>query len=249
MSFWRVSRLEAGKCRKGGAPRCEVRALRQLLVERGVAVTHQRDQGPDGEGGADGELENAEEGGHDGDDPAPLGALHQAPCSSERQTCAHHDKEPRKMQHGRPEPLWPEGAVAPGTVSPGTEMAGEERPGEGQTEDTRQHGQPGVDEPHDAERPYLAGVAVQLELEAGDGWSRNHHGTATSGTDWLPRYPSLTRSAAIHWNLPGSWLSHPLRNGRAKGEAPSLFDPRELPTGHSTPARFTTGQYALSQRT
>src|ERR1035437_7579659 len=28
-----------------------------------------------------------------------------------------------------------------------------------------------------------------------------------------------------------------------------LFDPRELTTGHSTPARFTTGQYALSQRT
>src|ERR1017187_10495779 len=59
-------------------------ALLQLLIERGVAVAEQRDQGPDAEGGAEREFEEDQECGHNRNDSAPVSALHQTPCSHER---------------------------------------------------------------------------------------------------------------------------------------------------------------------
>src|ERR1017187_4438989 len=68
-------------------------ALLQLLIERGVAVAEQRDQGPDAEGGAEREFEEDQECGHHRKGFDPVSALHQTPCSHELQPPA--GAEPR----------------------------------------------------------------------------------------------------------------------------------------------------------
>ncbi len=61
------------------------RAILELAVERGVLIAEQDDQGADSEGGAEGELEEAEDGRDDGHHAAPLGVLQQAPAGGDGQ--------------------------------------------------------------------------------------------------------------------------------------------------------------------
>jgi hypothetical protein len=65
-------------------------------------------------------------------------------------------------------------------------VAGEEGVGEGQAGDSRHQGNGSVDEPDDAERPHLAGVVLQLELQAGHRGDRRHCRAATLWADPCP---------------------------------------------------------------
>src|ERR1035438_1573661 len=101
----------------------------QLVVEGGVAVAEEEDEGPDAEGGAEGELEEAEEGGGDGDDAPPLRLLVQAPCGKQGQGGADQEDDPDKVDEHWAEPLGagaaPPRAVPPRTMLPRTEVIGE----------------------------------------------------------------------------------------------------------------------------
>ena len=90
----------------------------QLLVEGGVAVTEQDNEGPDAEGGSEGEAQEAEEGGNDSYDAAPLGALVQAPSRDQGQTGTNQEGDPDKMEDCRTEPAGRKRAVTPRAMIP-----------------------------------------------------------------------------------------------------------------------------------
>src|ERR1035438_9006687 len=73
--------------------------LQQLVVEPCVPVTEQNHESPDAEGSSKRELQQAEEGGDNGHDAAPLCALQQAPSSYQRQNGADNQESPCKMHN------------------------------------------------------------------------------------------------------------------------------------------------------
>jgi hypothetical protein len=64
--------------------------LWQLFVEGSVAVAKKDNEGPNTDCGSEWEIQQAEEGGHDGHDTAPLAALIQTPCGYQRQAEADY---------------------------------------------------------------------------------------------------------------------------------------------------------------
>src|ERR1035441_8962245 len=114
-----VLQLRSGSVRIVAAPK--------LVVERGIAVAEQDDEGPDAQGGSEGELQHVEKGGYDGHHAAPLGALHQTPSGHQSQSGSDYEDPPAKLHDRGSQPLGGQRSVCPGPIHPGTEMPEHER--------------------------------------------------------------------------------------------------------------------------
>ena len=101
----------------------------ELVVELGVLIAEQDDQGPDAEGGSKRELEQAEDGCNDGDHAAPLGVLHQAPAGCDGQRGAQHQEDPDKLEQGGAKPHGRHVPMHPGAKAAGEECLGKGEPG------------------------------------------------------------------------------------------------------------------------
>ena len=168
-----------------------------VVVEGGVAVPHEGDEGPDCQGGAEGELEDADKGGDHGDDASPGRAVHEAVSGAEGESGADQDDEPDEMDECRAEPHGREWAA-----HPVLESAVEEGVSESHAQESEGEGKRSPDEPDHAESAELAGVTGELELEAGDlGNGSYGDGSAALLADRLPGNQRVTTYAAIHRRL------------------------------------------------
>ena len=148
--------------------------LSKLLIKRRIPIAQQHHQRPDAQGGAEGELKQAEEGRDDGHDAAPLRCVRAGPTRlpEPARSATTTTIQAKWMSAGKPlrrqrpcaqgpfiqGPKWPErnafAKASPQSPGPGTGP---------------------VDEPDNAERLHLARVFPQLELQgrAQREWRRN----------------------------------------------------------------------------